>query len=123
MNTITINGQTLPYPKSLELKKIPNIVGEIETMTGKRIADVNGWRYADTTIEWGTLYPEDLNRLVTATSAPSFTIRFMDEHGTNQTVNAVLRGYSKARTLVKYGGQYVWEKVGITVSFPDCYNY
>lgn len=122
-NTITINNQALPYPKSFKLQKTPNIVCELETMSGKRIADVNGWRYADTSIEWGALYPEDLKRLVDATADPSFTIIFTDEEGTAQTVNAVLRSFSRSRTLARYGNDFVWEGVGINLSFPDCYQY
>ena len=60
MDYITINNQTLPYPKQFQLQKVPFIVSEITTMTGQTYADVNGWKYADTVIEWGALYPEDL---------------------------------------------------------------
>ena len=122
-NTIIINGQRLPYPKSFKMEKTPNIACELETMSGKRIADVNGWRYADTSIEWGALYPEDLKRLVAATADPSFKITFHTDDGEAMAVNAILRSFTRSRTLVQYGDDFVWEGVGINVSFPDCYQY
>lgn len=119
MDYITINNQTLPYPKQFQLQKVPFIVSEITTMTGQTYADVNGWKYADTVIEWGALYPEDLQRLVTAVSSPSFYINFIDESGQTQSVRAILRRFTRSKTLVKQSGSYVWTDVGIEVSFPN----
>ena len=71
MDYITINGQNLPYPKQFTMKRAPNIVCQFRTMTGKDYADVNGWKWADTTITWDALYPEDLNRLINAVQGSS----------------------------------------------------
>lgn len=123
MDYLQINNQNLPYPKSFTMQKVPNVVAEITTMTGQTYADINGWKYADTTIEWGSLYPEDLQRLVSAVSSPSFNIQFINENGQTTTVRAILRGFNKSKTLARYGNKYVWEGVGITLSFPDCYQF
>lgn len=123
MDYLTINGKSIPYPKKFEMKKAPNIVAELTTMSGKNIADVNGWKYANVTLEWGALYPEDLNRLILATADPSFTVTFLDKDGTTKTVNAILRSFKKAKTLVRYGDKYVWDGVAVELSFPDCYSY
>lgn len=123
MDYLRINGYDLPYPKSFELHKEPNIVCELTTMTGRRIADVNGWRYADTTIEWGSLYEEDLSDLIQAVSTPDLTIRFKDMEGETVTVDAILKGFTGKRTLAIYEEKAVWEGVAIAVSFPACYGY
>jgi hypothetical protein len=93
-------------------------------MTGKDYADINGWKWADTTITSDTLYPEDLNRLINAVqSSSSFTITFMDAGGTSRTVNAVLKGFGHSKSLVKIKGSYYWQGVSIDLMFPDCYQY
>jgi hypothetical protein len=125
MDYITINGQNLPYPDNFNMKRAPNIVAQIRTMTGKDIADINGWKWADTSITWKSLYPEDLTRLINAVqSTTSFTITFLDAGGTSRTVNAVLKGFGHSKSLVKtHGGHYVWQNISIDVMFPDCYSY
>ena len=44
---ITINGYDIPYGNDLTLQRVPNIVNEMQTLTGKTVADINGWKYAD----------------------------------------------------------------------------
>ena len=51
MQYMDINGYSVPYPNDLELQRVPNIVNEITTLTGKVVADVNGWRYGDTELK------------------------------------------------------------------------
>ena len=124
MDYITINGINLPYPETLEMQRIPNIVAQLRTMTGKDIADVNGWKWADTSIQWKSLYPEDLKRLINAVqSSTSFTVTFKDADGTTRTVNAILKGFKHSKTLVKIRDKYVWQDISITLMFPDCYPY
>ena len=123
MKYLRINNYNLPYPKAFEMRKEPNIVCELTTMTGSKVADVNGWRWADTTIEWGALYQEDLTLLLQATASPTLTIAFENMSGGTTTVNAILKGFVGKRTLAVYDGDTVWEGVAIAVSFPDCYEY
>lgn len=128
MSGSTTISWDLPYPKKFEMQKVPNIVSEITTMTGQTYADINGWKYANTTIEWGALYPEDLQKLVGSMGVvkygPAFTLTFIDANKQTQTVNAVLRGFHNAKTLARQrNGDYVWEGVSIDLSFPDCYQY
>lgn len=117
----------LPYPKSLELQVVPNIVNEIHTMSGKTLYDINGWKYADTTIEWGSLYPEMLERLIHVVedgpTCDSLTMEFIQPDGTTKEITVVIKNFKKAKTLVRYGDDYVWEGVSLQVSFPECYQY
>lgn len=118
---ITINGQDIPYPNDFELQKIPNIVNEMTTLTGRVVADVNGWRYADAELSWGTLLGEDLQNLLTAIAKSEFEVSFLDIDGNIRTVNAVLRGRANVKTPMFHNGVTVWKDVKITLSFPDCY--
>ena len=119
---ITINGQKVPYPNDLTLQKVPNIVNEMTTLTGKVVADINGWRYGDMELVWGTLLGEDLQNLLVAISSPTFQISFHDIDGAEQTVNAVLKGRANVKTPMFYNGLTVWKDVSISLSFPDCYE-
>lgn len=118
---ITINGQDIPYPNDFELQKIPNIVNEMTTLTGRVVADVNGWRYADAELTWGTLLGEDLQNLLAAIAKTEFEVSFLDIDGNIRTVNAVLRGRANVKTPMFHNGVTVWKDVKITLSFPDCY--
>ena len=119
---ITINGYEIPYPNDFTLQKVPNIVNEITTLTGKVVADVNGWRYGDTELQWGTLLDGDLQNLLAAISAPSFTVSFKDIDGADHTVTAVLRNRANVKTPHFHRGATVWRDVSIQLSFPDCYE-
>lgn len=122
MQYITINGYDIPYPNDFTLQKVPNIVNEITTLTGKVVADVNGWRYGDTDMQWGTLLDGDLQNLLAAISAPSFTVSFKDIDGADHTVTAVLRNRANVKTPHFHRGATVWRDVSIQLSFPDCYE-
>ena len=122
MQYITINGYDIPYPNDFQLQKVPNIVNEITTLTGKVVADVNGWRYGDTTLSWGTLLDGDLQNLLAAISASSFTVTFKDIDGVDHSVTAVLRNRANVKTPMFHRGKTVWRDVSVQLSFPDCYE-
>lgn len=122
MQYFNINGYTIPYPNDFTLEKVPNIVNELTTLTGKIVADVNGWRYADTELKWDTLLDSDLQNLLSAIETNTFTITFYDLDGTQHTVNAVLRGRSNIKTPIINNTNIVWKDVTVSVMFPDCYE-
>ena len=119
---ITIDGKDIPYPNNFTLQKVPNIVNEMTTLTGKVVADVNGWRYADTDLEWDTLLDEDLQNLLAAIAYNTFPITFYDIDGMEHTVTAVLKGRANVKTPMFYKGATVWKDVSVSLSFPDCYG-
>ena len=121
------NTYDLPMPKHFEMQKTPNIVNELHTMSGNILYDINGWKYADTTIEWGVLYPEMLKRLLNdvirrAELNNTLYLEFTDAEGNAQSILTVVKNFKSAKTLVKYGNEYVWEGVAVTLSFPECYQ-
>lgn len=122
MQYLTINGYQVPYSNDLQLQKVPNIVNEMTTLTGKVVADINGWRYADTTLSWDTLLDQDLQNLLTAISTNEFLIEFIDIDGATHSVNAVLKGRTNVKTPIFHNGQTVWKDVSVALSFPDCYE-
>ena len=120
--TITINDEVLPYPNDFQMQKVPNIVNEMVTLSGKTIADVNGWKYADTTLKWDTLLDQDLQRLLSAISAFQFDVTFTDISGT-WTVEAILKHRTNVKTPMFHNGATVWKDVEVELSFPNCYHY
>lgn len=122
MQYLTINGYRVPYSNDLQLQKVPNIVNEMTTLTGKVVADINGWKYADVNLSWGTLLDQDLQNLLTAISTNTFLIEFMDIDGSTHSINAVLKGRANVKTPLFHNGQTVWRDVSISLSFPDCYE-
>lgn len=122
MQYITINGYEVPYPNDFQLQRVPNIVNEMTTLTGKVVADVNGWHYGDTDLTWGTLLDGDLQNLLAAISSSSFPVKFKDIDGLEHTVNAILRNRANIKTPIFHRGATVWRDVSIQLSFPDCYE-
>lgn len=119
---ITINGRQIPYPNDFTMQKVPNVVNEITTLTGKIVADINGWRYGDTELVWGTLLDDDLQNLLAAIADNEFQISFYDIDGTEHTINAVFKGRANVKTPMFHRGTTVWQDVRIELSFPDCYE-
>lgn len=117
-----INGKSVPYPNGFTMAKVPNIVNEITTLTGKVVADINGWRYADTEMKWDTLLDTDLSNLLTAISDSTFQITFEDIDGEAHTINAVLKGRTNVKTPLFKDNETIWKDVSINLSFPDCYE-
>ena len=122
-DTFKINAMEFPYPEKFQMSKVPNIVCALRTMSGKDVADVNGWKYADTSISWSALEDTDIGHLAWMTSMPTFTITFLDPWDGTVTVNAINRGLSHSKTRFKNGGKFVFEDVTLDLSFPDCYPY
>lgn len=122
LDYMNINGYDIPYPNNFAPSKVPNIVNEMVTLTGKVVADVNGWRYGDTDLAWDTLLDADLQNLLAAISDPWFTVTFVDIDGAEHTVNAVLKGRANVKTPIFYNGATVWKDVTVPLSFPDCYE-
>lgn len=121
MDYIDINGYSIPYPNDFTMRKVPRIVSEIETMNGTTIADISGWKYDDTTLEWDTLLDDDLQNLLTAISANIFPITFEDIDG-QHTVQAVLISRQNVKTPLFKDGNLIWSDLQISLSFPECYQ-
>ena len=119
---ITLNGQDIPYPNDFTLQKVPNIVNEMTTLTGKVVADINGWRYGDVELVWGTLLDSDVQNLLAAISENEFQFSFYDIDGAEHTVNAIFKGRANIKTPLFYNGEIIWKDVRVTLSFPDCYE-
>lgn len=119
---ITINGYDIPYGNSFTPRKIPNIVNEMVTLTGKTVADINGWKYDDVELRWDTLLDEDLQNLLAAISDSQFEVTFKDIDGLDHTVNAVFKGRANVKTPMFHNGVTVWRDVSVQLSFPDCYE-
>lgn len=122
MQYITINGQSIPYPNDFTLQKVPNVVNEMQTLTGKTVADINGWKYADTTLSWDTLLDQDLQNLLAAIEDNEFTMTFIDLDGATHTVNAIFRGRANVKTPIFQNSTTVWKDISVDISFPDCYE-
>ena len=122
MQYININGYSIPYPNSFSMKKVPRIVCEMETLDGSIVADVAGWRYDDTTLQWDTLLDADLRNLLLALDASAaFPITFNDIDG-ERTVNAIYRGRSNVKTPMFHNGVTVWKDIQVELTFPDAHG-
>lgn len=120
MDYIKINGYNIPYPNSFTLEKVPNVVAEIATMKGTQ-ADINGMKYADTSLNWDTLIGEDYQNLLTAISEYTFKLECFDADGNRIELDAVRGSFSFEKTQFKYGGQILFSGLKLEVSFPSVY--
>lgn len=121
MDYITINNKLIPYPNDFRMEKVPNKVATLTLMNGKTISDVNGWKYADATLQWDTLLETDLQNLLNAISENEFVMSFNDIDGAH-SINAVLESRVNTKTRYKHNGDIVWKDINVKLSFPDCYQ-
>lgn len=122
MDYLTINGYRIPYPNDFTMERVPNIVAEVKTLSGRTIADINGWKYADQTLQWDTLLDGDLLNLLTATQGNTLTLEFVDLDGESVTVNAIKTSRVSTKTRLKHDNAIVWSNIALSLSFPDCYR-
>ena len=125
MDFIEVNGNAIPYPNSMEMEQVPNIVNEVVTMNGNKVADINGWKYENTDLDWDYLTEPDLNTLLAETDPINgpFELSFY-EPGSNdyKTVKAIRVGRIIVKTRFKRNGVIVWTGIRLTVSFPESYG-
>lgn len=118
--TITIGSSSIFKPNEMELEREDVYAGEYTTCTGKIIADVIGWRYADIDLEWDTL-PDSQLAVLTAMSGKT-TLTFTDSDGTH-TEDIIRLGFVGAPTrYTGYDGNPVWKDVKLKVRFINVHT-
>lgn len=125
MDYLKVNGKSIPFCNDFEMVQMPNIVNEVVTMNGNTIADINGWKYGDTTLHWDYLTEKDLNTLLTETDPIRGPFEFaFYEPGSNayKIVKAIRVGRVVVKTRFKRNGSIVWTDVQIELSFPESYG-
>ena len=125
MDYLKFNGHRIPYSNGFTMNQVPNVVNEVTLMDGSTQADINGWKYDDTTLEWDYL-PEDLLQLLLSETDPirgTFELSF-NEPGTAgyKTVKALRRGRVIVKTRHKEAGKIVWTGIEIELTFPEAYG-
>ena len=120
--TIEINGETIYNGNKFTLSREWIYAAEIETCTGKRCADVVGWRYADLPLEWDNL-PQDQLQAILSLSGEAIEMTFTDE--ANQSVSETVIPTVSTATLTRYTdphGDVVWSGVKLNLRFIDAHN-
>lgn len=125
MRYIKINGKDFPHPKNFQMSTVPNLTAQLTTMSGKNIADINGWKYDDMKLTWEWIESSQLVELMRETDPMqgAFTFTFDDiASGQPTTVSAIRTGVGGKRLAVTDNGKTVWVDIQMNVSFPDCYQ-
>jgi len=120
-NTITIDGDTIYRGNDFTLTREYLYAGEIETCTGKRCADLVGWRYADMTIDWDML-PESQLTDILGLSGSEVTMTFQGEDGTSAQETVIPTAITSTATRHKDGqGHAIWKGVSLGIRFTGAH--
>ena len=125
MDFIKVNGNKIPYSNSMEMNQVPNIVNEVMTMNGNMQADINGWKYEDTSLDWDYLEERYLNTLLTETDPLNgpFELSFYGPgSNTYKTVKAIRIGRVVVKTRFKRNGVIVRTGIRLDLRFPEAYG-
>ena len=125
MDFIEVNGNKIPYSNSMEMNQVPNIVNEVMTMNGNMQADINGWKYEDTSLDWDYLEERYINTLLTETDPLNgpFELSFYGPgSNTYKTVKAIRIGRVVVKTRFKRNGVIVWTGIRLDLRFPEAYG-
>lgn len=121
-NTISIEEVEIFRGNSFSLEREWIYAAEIETCTGKRCADVVGWRYKDLTIQWDNL-PQDQLQTILDLDGSEVNMTFTNEQ--NQSVTeAVIPLVTTAQItrLTDPNGNVAWSGIGLQVRFINAHN-
>lgn len=119
-NTIIIDEKEIFRPNNFTLQREQIFSGEIETCTGKRLADRVGWRYADLSLGFDTLPQDQLNKLLSLTGAVE--MEFVDEENNTVTEQVILKTSSATATRFTKDGSSVWSGINAEVQFINAHN-
>ena len=121
-NTISIEEVEIFRGNNFSLEREWIYAAEIETCTGKRCADVVGWRYKDLTIQWDNL-PQDQLQTILDLDGSEVNMTFTNEQ--NQSVTeAVIPLVTTAQStrLTDPNGNVAWSGIGLQVRFINAHN-
>jgi len=121
-NTITIDGTEVYRGNDFTLQRENIYAGEIETCTGKRCADLVGWRYADLTVSWDTL-PQDQLLSILGLSGEAVAMTFESETGdvvTEQVIPTAITSTATRYTLPD--GSALWQGISLGIRFIEAHN-
>lgn len=121
-NTIEIDGKEIFRSNGFTLQREWIYAAEIITCTGKRCADVVGWRYADLSLSWDYL-PNDQLSAILALSGSAVNMTFKNETGTSVT-ESVIPTVSTAQVTRHTDpyGNVIWTGVGLGIQFINAHN-
>lgn len=121
-NTISIDEVEIFRGNNFTLEREWIYAAEIETCTGKRCADVIGWRYKDLSISWDNL-PQDQLQTILDLDGSEVNMTFTNEQ--NQSVTeAVIPLVTTAQItrLTDPNGNVAWSGIGLQVRFINAHN-
>lgn len=121
-NTISIEEVEIFRGNNFSLEREWIYAAEIVTCTGKRCADVVGWRYKDLTIQWDNL-PQDQLQTILDLDGSEVNMTFTNEQ--NQSVTeAVIPLVTTAQItrLTDPNGNVAWSGIGLQVRFINAHN-
>jgi len=121
-NTISIDGNEIFRGNDFTLQREFIYAGEYETCTGKRCADVVGWRYGDLTVSWDNLPQNQLEYLLDL-SGTEVNMAFSNESGT--TVTEKVRPMvlsSQASLYTDPFGVKSWKNISLQLQFTEAHN-
>lgn len=120
-HTITIDGETYYRPNSFTPAREYVYAGEITTCTGKTIADLIGWKYADISLEWDSLPQNQLEALL-ALNGEAVTVTFTDVDGSTASEQAIPATHSMTATRFVNGSDPVWRDIQTDLRFINVHN-
>ena len=119
-NKITIDGTEVLRPNDFTLQRENVYAAEIETCTGKRIADLIGWRYSDLSLEFDWLPQEKLAALLAIQGEVSMTFGNEIEETVTETV-IVKTSTATVTRLTAPDGQVAWKGINLEVQFINAH--
>ncbi|MEE1005853.1 MAG: hypothetical protein U0L66_01515 [Acutalibacteraceae bacterium] len=122
-NTISINSEIIYQGNDFTLQREYIYAAEYETCTGKRCADLVGWRYADLTVQWDTL-PEEMLGSVMGLTGEAVDFTFTDELGNSITESVIPTVISSQATRLTnpYDRSAIWRNVSLQLRFINAHN-
>ena len=115
LDYIIINGEQVSRPLNFAPAQEDIYKGEYTTLTGKRMGDAVGWRYADMTLEWDGLPQQEVDVLVNMSGINILEFDGLDgEMCEEQVLRTSVVGMRHRYTQ---GGVTYWRDVKVSIQF------
>lgn len=120
-NTITIDGHTFYRPNGFTPAREYVYAGKITTCTGKTIADVIGWKYADISLEWDSLPQEQVDNLL-GLNGTEVIMTWTDADGSTASESVIPLTHSLTATRYMRGSTPVWSDITTSLEFINVHK-
>lgn len=122
MKIFKIDGEQIYPPNDFKMVVVKNLIESVTLYNGSKQYDYSGYRYGDSTWQWGGLPEGHLNILLRAAQNSEFILTFEDALEGVREIKCCCISRVAAKHRITKNGKPFWKNIEVEVTFPDAYK-